>query len=321
MKILGLGFASLITACKYPDAKIIVPQSQLDQFDASNKHLGVLRFKTDRVAKMTQIAMNYTDVYKGIYSDAQGFISPNIAASNAYSLHTTGVISKRSIWDANGVCKRYIPPVDFTLQLQKKVSNLFQLGEYTLKNLTGEPVISTVPLWVWYPNILKKAVEYTKPIRVAVFKVPLQVNVEQTVYLPYHDYLYRATLTSNNTLIAECYDETALNGYNEMYSCYKYLLHDVFGFGDTIKNYKHFELIADQTYKMGKLKTGLISEAERKAMIYNLTRDYNMYSLGRYATLRNIGLDDICDDLEKIDHILNIDAYSLKMHQLETMVI
>jgi hypothetical protein len=47
----------------------------------------------------------------------------------------------------------------------------------------------------------------------------------------------------------------------------------------------------------------------RKDMLYRITQDYSIYSLGRFATWRNITLDDVYLDVLKIKSWINQSEY------------
>ena len=52
-----------------------------------------------------------------------------------------------------------------------------------------------------------------------------------------------------------------------------------------------------------------IDDHGRKAIMRFLTESKNIYSLGRYATWRNIGMDDILNDIYQIRKMISADGY------------
>ena len=46
----------------------------------------------------------------------------------------------------------------------------------------------------------------------------------------------------------------------------------------------------------------------RKEFLYYLTREFNIYSLGRFATWKQIILDDVVDDANKIMKLINVET-------------
>jgi hypothetical protein len=47
----------------------------------------------------------------------------------------------------------------------------------------------------------------------------------------------------------------------------------------------------------------------REALLYELTREYNVFSLGRFATWRNILLDDVVNDIHVLDKLISASEY------------
>ena len=63
--------------------------------------------------------------------------------------------------------------------------------------------------------------------------------------------------------------------------------------------------------KYGKLLP--IEEKVRKEFILYLTQKYNIFSVGRFATWRQLLLDDIVDDINVIDNMIG-DNYLIQLH-------
>ena len=66
-----------------------------------------------------------------------------------------------------------------------------------------------------------------------------------------------------------------------------------------------------------KLKITPIDEDTRRWVIETLSQKEEIYSLGRFATWRNILLDDVLKDLQVIKKLMNADLYSRKIHSLQ----
>lgn len=306
--ILGLGMASMLAACYYKDAEILATTEEVQNFHSDSFHTAVLRFKTNLISKITNINIPYKTVYKEIL-DYNGHPIPlSIAAINAYSFKTTNCYTERSISKDEHIVMRYVPKADFISELFHKVCyRITMIDSYhdipKIKN--DEAIISTIPLWNWYDNIWKGNENNILPIRVITFKIP-NCDVHQTIYLPFHVGIYRCTIEYDTLIIELIGNKSGLNmsvdtALNTTCRC----------FG--IYSWKDFELINDKVYNFGKMCTLDIDNNKRKSAILNLTIDRHIYSLGRYATMRNIGLDAIADDIIKIDEQLNIDGYSSKL--------
>lgn len=319
-KIIGLGMASLLAKCYFKDAELIVRESELEAFDPNKHHTAVLRFKSDLVSKISGIEMPHVIVRKEVVNAYNNKMDLSIAAINAYSLKVNECLVERSITDADKIVSRYVPRDNFISQLWDNidkedivtVNDTFDLNTLCEKD---EAIISTVPLWKWYKELRNDGIDYKiKPIRVVVYKIP-NCNLHQTIYFPFHNGVYRTTIEYDRMIIE------AVNELNDDINSISFLnepdrlLFEVCkAFG--IFNWSNFKLISDHVYHLGKMNTFNIDNNRRKALILDLTLKKNVYSLGRYATMRNIGMDSIAEDILKIDKLIKIDNYSSRMYNI-----
>ena len=88
---------------------------------------------------------------------------------------------------------------------------------------------------------------------------------------------------------------------------------DIFNFLKDDFGVKSYELkdITVSEMKYGKLLP--IEEKVRKEFILYLTQQYNIFSVGRFATWRQLLLDDIVDDINVIDNMIG-DNYLIQLH-------
>ena len=113
------------------------------------------------------------------------------------------------------------------------------------------------------------------------------VDVFQTIYYPADDVPYYRASINGNRLIVEYAQQPDEN----------YLPHDIlwdFGIGGVNLSDGRFK---KQSY--GKILN--IDEKLRRKFVMAMTDDNNIYSLGRFATWRQLLLDDIVGDARKID--------------------
>ena len=75
-------------------------------------------------------------------------------------------------------------------------------------------------------------------------------------------------------------------------------------------NLNHIQQIDDVEQKYGKISE--IDERTRKGLLYELTARHGIYSLGRFATWRNILLDDVVDDIAAIKKMAAMSNYDLR---------
>jgi branched-subunit amino acid ABC-type transport system permease component len=73
----------------------------------------------------------------------------------------------------------------------------------------------------------------------------------------------------------------------------------------------------DITHKQSYGKIAPIDEQFRRFVVEHLSQKHSIYSLGRFATWRNILLDDVLKDLQVIKKLMNADLYSRKIHSLQ----
>ena len=300
MIILGAGLSGLIAAAVNPQAKVFEAASR----DAQS-HRAVLRFRSSAVGDAVGVPFRKIRVNKGIWWRMQ-FHQPNIQLSNMYSLKVTGGYYDRSIWRLDAV-DRYIAPEDFILRLIDQVGD--RVSWMTpIKDLPTDntPIISTIPM-VRMLQMAKiespSGLEFKfSPILVQRFRVK-DADVFQTIYYPGEDTgVYRASLTGDLLIVESVADKGSTHDINDV-------LHS-FGFGS--KSVTPIDAAHRQSY--GKIAP--IDEKFRRFVVEQLSRQYGIYSLGRFATWRNILLDDVLQDLTVIKKMVTADSYTRKLESL-----
>ncbi len=118
-----------------------------------------------------------------------------------------------------------------------------------------------------------------------------------TVYYPQPGFpVYRASLAGNE-LIIESISEI---GEDDIYLVFDSLGMDVCD---------HEQMFGNIPQQNGKIIP--MSERDRKAFLFQLTQQRGVYSLGRFATWRNILLDDVLNDIYVIKRMITTDSYDL----------
>jgi len=309
--IVGAGLAGLIAACHFKDANIIEAGS------GGAQHQALLRFRDTSVSEITGIPFKKVEVAKDVFSDGMLQGRCSIADANSYSLKVAGAITTRSISKLDAV-QRYIAPDDFYEQLVDKVGGRINwncpLTPCALAGLAeGTPVINTAPMSVALGAAgidHGKTFDFEKsPIRVTRVKLKVATDVYQTIYFPDMDMsVFRASITGD-TLIIECLDEKP--------SCRPFvawefdeldLVCKAFGFDVDLLE---MESMKDTIQRFGKILD--MPKAERQALMYELTSAHSIFSLGRFATWRNILLDDVVKDVRTIDQLINSSAYARRL--------
>jgi hypothetical protein len=300
-QIIGAGLAGLITACKIKDADILEAGQRLE------RHKALLRFRDTSVSGVTGVPFKKVHVHKAIFYEGEYHTRCNIFLANQYARKVTGAYSAdRSIWNLESA-ERYVAPSDFYDRLVERHSDRISWSTPLARVDRGQPnvLISTIPL----PVMLKATGFLTRhlelvhsPIRVARYAIP--TDVYQTIYFPDpHVRLFRASI-SGGILILE--STNAPNGHTQAYTEEDELHMAVAAFGIDFYDID-CEQLESVEQKYGKIVE--IPREEREAILYELTRDYNVFSIGRFATWRNILLDDVAHDIEQIERLINASAY------------
>ena len=293
MKIYGAGLSGLLAACAFQTAEIHEAQDGPHGMG----HKALLRFHSTAVADLTGIEFKKVTVHKGLWY-AGKFQTPNIRLANWYSQKVTGKVLDRSIWDLQTV-ERYIAPEDFIDQLERRHATRIRYAsplraEHLWPGEIVDPCISTVPM-----NQVATIVKMEpcqnfsfQPIVVRRWRLPQWVDVYQTIYFPSPLLqLYRASITGN-LLIAEyighLQDDPPKNK-NEIL--------DAFGLEPSFA-------VELETVSQRYGKIAPIDNAWRQRFMFELSTKYKLFSLGRFATWRNILLDDVVKDLAVIRRLM-----------------
>lgn len=303
--VVGAGLAGLMAAHAWPQAIVLEAAPR-----PAATHRALLRFRSDAVARLTGVRFTPVRVHKGIWFDG-AYHEPSIQLANLYARKVTGRLQgDRSIWSLAPV-DRWIAPEDFYDQLVQSVGPRIQWGcefDWHAPRPVGSAVVSTAPLPYTAGALGLLGAEpagrlqfQRAAIRVERFKVP-GARAYQTVYFPQEStQLYRASITGD-VLIMEYADEfleQAPSADGAMG-----LVREAFGLGWTA-----VEMIETVSQKFGKISP--IDDTARRALLFNLTHKHNVYSLGRFATWRNILLDDVVQDIDVIKRLLRADSYEL----------
>jgi len=287
--IVGAGLAGLVAAHAWPQAPV---------FEASAApragHKALLRFRTDAVSHLVGIEFRKVRVHKGIWADG-AFQAPSILWANNYAQKVLQgrLRGDRSIWEIDPV-ERFIAPDNLYEQLIDAVGNRVRWDSPVDFADSKSPIISTAPLTVVLKALnIAAPVEFPRAsIRVVRWKIS-NCDVFQTTYFP-EPWLnvYRASITGDK-LIVESVGELTEDDTYEVGRA----------FGIRLEENQFLESI-DQKY--GKIAS--IDDAVRKQLLFTLTHNHNIYSLGRFATWRNILLDDVVNDVVAIKRLLKTNS-------------
>jgi hypothetical protein len=224
---------------------------------------------------------------------------PSIQESNRYSLKVTGRVLPRSLI-ALEPAERWIAPHDLVSRLAGGAK--VRCGQRVdlpmlLAMAEAGPVISTMAMPILMKLLGWNHGDEFESYHVWSVRVRLNlpvVDVYQTIYYPDDEPYYRASLTGD-LLIVEYMADPADNWAVDVIR----VLQD---FG--IREFDHHPGEANRVeQRYGKL-VPYADESERRAFILGATDRYGIYSLGRFATWRQILLDDLVKDISVIRKLI-----------------
>lgn len=293
--IIGAGLSGLIAAHYFPTRTVLERSPE-----PPPAHAALLRFRTEEISKLTRIPFKKVRVHKGIYAWGE-FQEPNINLANLYARKVTGFIrGDRSIWNTDPV-DRFIAPPNFIDQLRVNVEARTFYGEdVDLRKARGD--ISTIPL-----DATCKQLELEVPgiefaaadIIVDHWLVP-GADAYQTIYYPDGGIpAYRASLTGDLLIVESMAAMAPAEPLNRLLS-----VCESFGLPDPV-------YLKTQDQRYGKIIP--LAPHARRALLHRITDEFGVYSLGRFATWRNLLLDDLVQDLSRIHNMMNMDDFELQI--------
>jgi hypothetical protein len=120
-------------------------------------------------------------------------------------------------------------------------------------------------------------------------------NVHQTVYFPSPETnVYRASITGDLMIVESAAQE--LDSLDTKYTLRPFGLHR-----DDVTEIEQAE------QRFGKISP--IDDGWRKRFIFELSAQHGVYSFGRFATWRNLLLDDLVQDLDVIKKLISSSSY------------
>ena len=298
MIIFGAGLAGLLAGNILRNFN---PTIWKAQSGLPNNHDALLRFRTDRVGTSCAIPFQKVDVNKAIKYGNKLSTVPNLFLSNLYSQKVTGGVWPRSINNLSPA-SRYIAPLDLISQMSEGCDVVYDLslsGEFLEEHRafdTDVPIISTIPMpalmkmvgWDEIPDFKSQKIWTQR----ATIDFP-ECGVYQTIYYP--DKLlshYRASVIGQTVIVESIREPQQDPGQVIME-----ILRDDFGI-----EAKRLTDIHSGVQRYGKIMP--IDEGTRQKFIFEMTTRYNLYSVGRFATWRQLLLDDIVEDIQKVEKFI-----------------
>lgn len=276
------------------------------QGELPNNHAALLRFRSEIASHATHIPFKKVQVQKLISHAGQIYDKPNLKLGNMYSQKVTKKVLGRSINNLDPV-ERFIAPPDYISQMSKGV-NIKYDSKLTMEVLEQarefkdkqDPIVSTIPMPILmdivdWPN--KPEFKFSTIWSVwGKIKKP-EMDIYHTIYYPdYTDPYYRLSITGDQ-FIAEYIEDPG-----DPKDFHLDLIHCItreFGICD----FEFESQLEVKKQEYGKLLP--IDDNARKEFIMYMTDEFRVYSLGRFATWRQILLDDVVKDLKVIEQLID----------------
>lgn len=293
MNIIGAGLTGCLAAYAFKNAVVH------EYLKEPRVHKAVLRFRSEEVSKLTGIPFKRIIVHKGVFSNGI-FVRPSLKHMNHYSRKVAGGYYDRSIANLEPSV-RWIAPVDFHQQmLDHLVNRVFYGSDMDLVDM-ATPVISTLPLPVLISKFgldaqLPPKTLDARPIYVTTMTID-KCESYQTIYYPDPNQpVYRASITGNKLIIESTNVINWLMAQKVIES---------FGINKLMVSWNDEDWNNEQPN--GKFVP--MEDEKRKQLMYDITVSLGIYSLGRHATWRKILLDDVVQDIARIESMMKTSAY------------
>jgi hypothetical protein len=238
-------------------------------------------------------------VEKAVYTNGTLQSRGSISANNRYSLKVDGAIHNRSILDLRPAT-RYI--IDWgAIEQEVRFGHTFCMGAdgprfagdgSFVPASAYDAIISTIPLPAMLDvfGIDVGPIFTSRPIYIVRFQLTIESSVHQTIYFPDDNTcIYRATMESGTLILESVARFPDVNEIAEACDC--------FGL-----NSSHTHHITMHTQGAGKIKC--FDDDLRRMAIMRLSDEHNIFSVGRFATWRQIRVDDLIRDLERVSKLI-----------------
>jgi len=307
MRIIGAGMSGLLAGQYFRSQSPVLYEKQKE---LPNNHKALLRFRSEAVSDLTGIKFQKVRVSKMINYQGDHYTESNLYFNNLYSMKVTGGIYPRSAINLSSA-ERFIAPEDFVDQVSRGLCTKFDAdGDDVIRTQlmldNPRPLISTIPidaLAILIGYDIKEDLQ-TREIWTATFILGMDIDVYQTVYYPNPAIpLYRMSITGDKVIAEFCRNPKEEWGDKASANIQHFLEIDF-----AVKPDDYVINVPKAHYQeYGKIVP--CDRTEVKKFMGWASRKYNIYSLGRWATHRQILMDDVVHDLKIIGNLIDSEGY------------
>lgn len=320
MIVIGAGMAGLLAAAIMRNSceRILEAQESLP-----DNHSAVLRFKSSIVGDTCNIPFKKVKAIKSYVPWKN-----KLADVMAYSNKSNGDYRLRSIITADGeAVERYVAPPNFTKHLVESLNCQIDFG-YKVSTLSelrswNQPIISTLPM----PLLMKITGYNTDPEPLPEFRSIAGVNVlcdidkcdiYCSMYVPSPEIgPYRISINGNKMIaevaLVDRVDQERVKDPDALADCVSLWRKQALSLLE-VPYYRATNFSFQQQRYMKILP---IDERARQRFIIWATDNFQIYSLGRFATWRpSILLDDVVKDVRVIQRIDRHSNYEQKKFEM-----
>jgi hypothetical protein len=313
MIIIGAGMAGLLAARMLSHRKPVIWEKQSA---LPNNHSAVLRFRTAQIGDILGIPFKRVTMLK----DTLPWQNP-IADSLAYSFKNTGQYrSDRSVVKGLVEAERFIAPTNLIGDMARDVD--IEYGRefnITDPHANGVPIISTMPM----PDLVEALdysmapdFEYRMGATITAWLSDCDAYISLLIPHP-GEPASRISITGNQLII-----ELPLHPMLQADQIDEWFQGIRNGENLIAKNAANMLGIADAqifTIDGAKLqrynKINPVKDEARKGFMFWATKNFHIYSLGRFATWRpGLLLDDLVQDIRLIDRWIGRGGYDVALH-------
>lgn len=297
MIIIGAGLAGLLCGALNPGSVIYEAGPERGM-----GHKALFRCRSGEIGRILGVPFKEVTVHKAIWFNHKE-VEPTPRIAHMYSKKVTGTITARSIFDTTSA-KRYVPPPYFYKKLVERCKIEYNKKvDYKLMTHMAETVVSTIPMYEFSGESVllnDEKFSYT-PIYVTRLKMR-NCDSHCTMYYPSSDTpVYRSSIMGDRMII----ESIAEMDNEDISSC-------LISMGLLVTDIDKIE-VENYCQRLGKISP--INEERRKQFINVMTLNYNVYSLGRFATWRpKVMMDDVLEDIFVIRRLIEGGNYASLHH-------